>query len=115
MLTNSYGEARNGSLNRRVTLISYIEKDDGQGGRYVDKAHPVKKTIWAYIAKPHFSEINSGGSPSSLITQGVVIRKQTVGLSDYIEYQGARYRILHVDRSGVRNLTLTCQAVVKNG
>lgn len=115
MQTNSYGDARTGALNRRVTLLSYPEKDDGQGGRYVDKTHPVKKVIWASIAKPRFAEATSGGSPASLVTQGFIIRSQEVGLTDFVEYRGVRYRILHIDYSGVRNMTLTCQAVLHNG
>lgn len=115
MLTNSYGEARTGALNRRVTILSYPEKDDGQGGRYVDKKNPVKTEVWAYVAKPHFTEGNSGGGPASQITQGFIIRKRSVGLSDVVRYQGTTYKILHIDYSGVRNLTLTCQAVMHNG
>ena len=102
MLTNSYGEARTGAMNRRVTILSYPEKDDGQGGRYVDKKHPVETEVWAYVAKPQ-------------ITQGFTIRKRDVGLSDVVRYQGTTYKILHIDYSGVRNLTLTCQAVMHNG
>lgn len=112
---NSYGELRSGDLNRRITILSYPEQDDGQGGTYIDRDHPVPATVWAYMAKPHFAEQTSGGGPASIITQGFVIRKRVVNTNDIVTYEGQRYKILHIDMSGTRNMTLTCQAVVHNG
>lgn len=115
MNQNSYGEIRAGDMNKRITILTYPEQDDGQGGVYVDKTNPVKVTVWAYMAKPHFTQSNSGGGPASLITQGFTIRKRDVDISERIQYAGQEFKILHIDYSGTRNMTLTCQAVVHNG
>lgn len=115
MANNRYGDIRAGEMNRRVTILTYPETDDGQGGVYIDTAHPVETTVWAYLAKPHFSEGNSGGGPATIITQGFAIRKRDITTSAKIRYRGQLFKILHIDYSGVRNLMLTCQAVVHNG
>ena len=109
-----YGEARAGDMNRRVTLYEPDVTDDGQGGETVGDPIAVA-TVWAHIAAPRFAEATGAGGPVSIITQGIMIRKRAIGADWLVEYAGTMYRILHIDYAGVRNMTLTCEAVIHNG
>ena len=104
-----------GEFSKRIALYAPSYTDDGMGG-FIPGEPELKAEVWAKFLKPKFWEANTAGGIASAITQGIVIRTITgIEPNWFVSHKGQDYQILHIDYSDSETLTLTCQAVVRNG
>lgn len=101
-------------LDRRIGLYSTERVPDGMGG-WEDGEPKLQARVWAKFLRPKFWDGTAADGPASSITQGITIRARPVALDWTVRYKNQEYRILHIDYSDRETVTLTCQAVVRNG